>query len=107
MVLPPCPIQFIVIDFPPEERLLLKGELIIQSALIAQCNKFLLDGDFGKWCLHVYLIRTDLTLDMLTFQPDEVIDAQFVLPPALNDHPLVAGILRRDPSILPTLLSGK
>ena len=70
-------------------------------------NKFLLDGDFGKWCLHVYLIRTDLTLDMLTFQPDEVIDAQFVPPPALNDHPLVAGILRRDPNILPTLLSGK
>ena len=39
-------------------------------------NKFLLDGDFGKWCLHVYLIRTDLTLDMLTFQPDEVIDVE-------------------------------
>lgn len=63
-------------------------------------NRFLLDGTHGKFALLVYHIRMDFTLDMLTLQPEEVIAAQFVLSSELEQHPLVAGILRRDPSIL-------
>ena len=68
-------------------------------------NKFLLDGDYGKWCMHVYLIRMPFTLKHLTLQPEEVVDAQLFAPEALYEHSLVAGILNRDSSILPALLT--
>lgn len=66
-------------------------------------NRFVLDGTHGKFALLVYHIHMDLTLDALTLQPDEVIDAKLVSPTELPNHPLVAGILNRDPSILDRL----
>jgi len=81
--------------------------LDITAAKPVLLNSFLLDGDYGKWVLHVYLIRMDFTLDDLTLQEEEVIDARFFSPDALYEHPLVAGILNRDPSILNQLRSAK
>ena len=78
--------------------------LDLSSATPTLLNAFVLDGDYGKWCLHVYQARLPFTLADLTLQPEEVINAQLVPPADLPTHPLVQGLLTRDPSILPKLL---
>lgn len=79
--------------------------LDLRNAHPALLNAFVLDGDYGKWRLHVYRAQLSFILDDLTLQTDEVIAAQLVPPADLPRYPLVQGILVRDSSILPTLLS--
>ena len=67
-------------------------------------NAFLLDGTYGKWCLYVYRAQLPFTLTDLTIQPEEVASVQLVPPTDLPQHPLIQGLLTRDPSILTTLL---
>lgn len=63
----------------------------------------LLDGDYGKWRLYIYRVQLPFVLSDLVFQPEEVVDAQFVSLEKLADYPLVAGFLRRSPAILDAL----
>ena len=67
-------------------------------------NAFTLDGAYGKWCLHVYRAQLPFTLPDLTLQPEQVASVQLVPPTDLPQHPLIQGLLTRDPSILTTLL---
>lgn len=68
-------------------------------------NHLLLDGDYGKWCMYVYRVQLPFCLADLTLQTEEVVDAKLVSPAELANHPLIADILNRNASILPTLLS--
>ena len=78
--------------------------LDLSSADPTPLNAFVLDGDYGKWCLHVYRARLPFALSDLTLQPEEVINVQLVPPADLPQHPLIQGIHARDPSLLTALL---
>ncbi len=66
-------------------------------------EKFVLGDAHDRWCLYVYLTKKDLDIEDLTLQESEVVDAKYVSPDELWDHPLVAGMLRRSAGLCAAL----